>query len=363
VEATVTGPNGPVAGETVSFASSDPAEQIGSVTDNGDGTYSAKVTGSKKIESATITATDSSASPSVSGTASLAQVAPTVTVSLSPSTITADGRSHVTATATVTAGGASVSGDGVAFQSSDGGEKIGPATDNGNGTYTALITASTKVEQATITATDSSASPSVTGTATLTQLAPTTVKVTLSPTTITAGGRAQTLATATVVRGGAAAKTDSIAFSSSDPNELIGPVTNLGNGKYTAKITASEKVETATITATDTTPYPTVSAAAALKQVAPTISLALKPASILANGSAQSVATAIVTGGGKPVLSDAIVFTSSDPGEVIGPVTNLGNGKYTATITASHTIETATIKATDTSVNPHPSKTATLKQT
>ena len=76
-----------------------------------------------------------------------------------------------TATATVAAGANPVSGDTVTFSSSDSAEKIGPVTDNKNGTYTATITSSKTVGSATITAVDGSVSPGVSGQATLTQTA------------------------------------------------------------------------------------------------------------------------------------------------------------------------------------------------
>ena len=63
----------PVAGDHIGFASSDPGEKIGAVTDNKDGTYTATITSSTTIGTATITATDSSVTPAVSGQATLAQ--------------------------------------------------------------------------------------------------------------------------------------------------------------------------------------------------------------------------------------------------------------------------------------------------
>ena len=63
-------------------------------------------------------------------------------------------------------------------------------TDHGNGTYTATITSSTVVHAVTITATDSSVSPNVTGHATLTQTPgpATNVNYSLAPWSIVATG-------------------------------------------------------------------------------------------------------------------------------------------------------------------------------
>ena len=159
----------------MTFSSSDSAEKIGAVTDNKNGTYTATITSSKTVGSATITAADGSVSPGVSGQATLTQTAgpaSSVGVALSPASIVANGTSISTATATVKdAAGHGVGGDHVGFSSSDSAEKISAVTDNKNGTYTATITSSNTAHQVTITATDSSVSRSVSGRATLTQTA------------------------------------------------------------------------------------------------------------------------------------------------------------------------------------------------
>lgn len=95
-----------------------------------------------------------------------------VTVSLSPSSIFADGTSHSVATATVLdANGYLLVGEEVAFESTDAGQRIGPVTESGEGTYTARITASTKPGTARIFAFDESVGGEAFGFAELTQLA------------------------------------------------------------------------------------------------------------------------------------------------------------------------------------------------
>ena len=66
----------PVSGDSISIKSSG-AQQIGAVTDHGDGTYAAQVTASTVAGSSTITATDSSPSPSIKGSATLTQTSVT----------------------------------------------------------------------------------------------------------------------------------------------------------------------------------------------------------------------------------------------------------------------------------------------
>jgi Invasin, domain 3/Bacterial Ig-like domain (group 3) len=159
-----------VAGDKVGFTAS-AGETVGVVTDHRDGTYTATITSSTTVGSATITAADSSVTPAVSGTAILIQTAgppATVTVALSPSSIIANSTSTSTATATVTdIQGHPIPTDTVAFSSTDPGQFFGPASNHGDGTYSAQIRGSTTVGRATITATDGT----VSGQATLTQAA------------------------------------------------------------------------------------------------------------------------------------------------------------------------------------------------
>lgn len=110
--------------------------------------------------------------PSVSGHGTLIQFGPaeTVTVSLNPTSILANGTSTSTATATVDdINGNPVTGDHLTFTSSDPGERISAVTDHPNGTYTVTITSSTTPGTPTITATDTSVTPNISGNATLTQ--------------------------------------------------------------------------------------------------------------------------------------------------------------------------------------------------
>lgn len=93
-----------------------------------------------------------------------------VALSLSPSSIPADGQSVSTAIATVTdAGNNPVCGDTVQLSSPDSGQQLGALTDNGNGEYIGTIRSSMTPDQVAITATDVSVSPHVSGQATLTQ--------------------------------------------------------------------------------------------------------------------------------------------------------------------------------------------------
>ena len=173
VTATVTSQGNPVAGDAVSFASSDAGEKIGAVRDNGNGTYTATITSSTRAQLVTITASDSSVQPNASAQATLMQTpgpAARVKVALSPTSILANGTSQSTATVTVTdAQSRPIAGQHVGFTASDRGVHFGTVTDHRNGTYTGTLTSSTTPHPVTITATDSSVSPRISGKATLTQ--------------------------------------------------------------------------------------------------------------------------------------------------------------------------------------------------
>ena len=69
----------PCLASTVHLTSSDPHQTVGSVTDTGDGTYTATVTASWSAGASAITATDSSVAPSQSGQATLTQIATSAT--------------------------------------------------------------------------------------------------------------------------------------------------------------------------------------------------------------------------------------------------------------------------------------------
>ncbi len=372
-------------GDTIAFSSSDAGEQVSTTTNHNDGTYSATITSSTTVGTPTITAKDtsvtptilkdtSSVTPNVSGAATLTQTAGTagtVTVALSPASVVANGTSTSTATATVRdSSGHALTAETVTFASSDAGEHISSTTNHGDGTYTATITSSTRSGQATITATDTSASPNVSGTATLTQTPgpATSVTVALNPASIVANGTSTSTATATIKdANGNAVPMDVVAFATSDAGQHLGVVANHTDGTYTVTITSSTTVGQATITATDSSVTPNVSGTATLTQTAgpaATVTVALNPASIAADGSSTSTATATVRDAqGHLLTGDTVAFSSSDSGEHVSATTNHNDGTYSAVVTASTTAGPATITAKDSSVTPNVSGTATLTQT
>jgi large repetitive protein len=204
--------------------------------------------------------------------------AETVSVTLSPSSIVANGTSTSTATATVTAGTIPVLGQTVVFSSGDAKIHFSATVDNADGTYTATVTSSTVSRTAKITATDTTPATPVSGQATLT-LTPgpaTNIGLSLAPTTINADGLSYTTATATVSDAfGNPVPADNVVFSSSDPGETVLQVTSNGNGTYSALIRSSTTPGEDIITATDATVN--ISANALLVQTASLSALSLVP--------------------------------------------------------------------------------------
>jgi hypothetical protein len=185
------------------------------------------------------------------------------------------------------------------------------------------------------------------------------VTVSLSSPTITADGLSTTTATATVTDDGTPVSGDDVAITSSDPGQAITPVSDNGDGTYTATITSSETSGAATITATDNT-EPSASGSATLTEVAPTITVAVSPETIAADGKSTATATVTLTGvTGEPVPQQSVSVSTDGPASA-GPVTDNGDGTYTSVLTSTTTPGDVAVTGADTSVQPNVSQDATL---
>jgi hypothetical protein len=147
---------------------------VQAITDHGDGSYGAQIISSTKIHPVIVSAVVISVMPQVSGSATLSQTlgAPAfLTLSLTPSTVPANGIATTIASAAVfDAGGHSLARQPVALFSSDAAVGIGGVSDRGDGSYVATLRSSRTPHAVTVTATDSGASPAVSGSATLTEI-------------------------------------------------------------------------------------------------------------------------------------------------------------------------------------------------
>lgn len=278
------------------------------------------------------------------GTATINQYGPSahLAISLSSPSVTADGRSSVVATATATdSAGVGVPVDslgfGVAPGPNGGTASVGPVTNKGDGTYSATITAGTKADMVTVTATDSSSRPApLTASTSLAEIPgpASSVKVTLGQATLPSDGASTTTATAIVSDAfGNRRGSDTVTFATSG-HVTFSPTVNNMDGSYTTTITASTVAGTENITAKDGS----VTSAPAVLTVTPgpaaNIALSLGSSSINTNPPGSTTATATVTDvHGNAVKGDQVSMSTNGHAHV-GAVTDNGNGTYTATITA-----------------------------
>jgi adhesin/invasin len=329
---------------------------LSAVTDNGDGTYSATLTAGLTAGTAAITGTvngmsipDDDAVTLTTGSAS----ASTSTITASPTSIEADG----SATSTITVQlkddltvDLIAGGDAVSLATDLG--TLSGVTDNGDGTYTATLTAGLTAGTATITGTLNTVSMTNTATVTVTLLPdPATSTITASPTSIVADGTATSTITVqlkdvnstNVTTGG-----DAVTLATT--LGTLSAVTDNGNGTYTATLTAGLTAGTATITGTLNTVSMTNTATVTVTPLPAdpaTSTITASPTSIVADGAATSTVTVqlrdqnstnLTTGGDAVTLATTLGTLSG--------VTDNGDGTYSATLTAGTTVGTATITGT-----------------
>jgi adhesin/invasin len=329
------------------------------VVNNNDGTYTATITSSKTADTETYTANATHANKV--GTANLIETAgplTSFTLSLTPSTITADGADTSVATATAKDANDNPVKNEAVTMVTNGDSAVSSVTNHNDGTYTATITSSKTADAETITATAANAGKTATSVLTEQPGAATKVGLVLAPSTVTADGQSTSLATATVKdANNNPVKDETVVFSTGPKGDVtIGNTTNNGDGTYKATIISSTTadIETIKATATKSSAFGT----APLTEVpgpAANVDLVLAPTTVIANGTSTSKATATVTDVNDNPVTDEVVTIVTGGDATVGTVTNKGDGTYTATITSSTTADTETITATATKSN----KTAT----
>jgi hypothetical protein len=391
----VNGNNETAGGATVTITKQSGTGTIGSVTDNGNGTYSATVTAPILVGSGVFVAT-LGGNPVKSGTGS--QTLATVTYvpgtadatqsTLTPTSasITADGSSTQVLTVqakdangnNLTAGGATVT---ITKQSGSG--TIGSVTDNGNGTYSATVTSPTATGSGVFVATlGGSAVKSGTGSQTASTVAYTpgaanATQSTLTPTSssITADGSSTQVLTVqakdvngnNLTSGGA-----TVTITKQSGSGTIGSVTDNGNGTYSATVTSPTATGSGVFVATlggnpvksgtgsqtlATVTYTPGAANAAQSTLTPTSS------SITADGSSTQVLTVQakdVNGNNLTSGGSTVTITKSSGTGSIGSVTDNGNGTYSATVTSPTATGSGVFVAT---LGGNPVKSATGSQT
>ena len=258
----------------------------------------------------------------------------------------------------MTAGGATVVFS-VAGGSSTGTIAPSPATDNGNGTYTATFTGVLAGTATTVGATINSApvaSTPPTVTVTAGPISAATSVVSVSNDTIGSGGTATLTLQAHDAAGNAltiGGSTVAFTVTGGTSGGTVGPTTDHANGTYTA-------IFTAVAAGTQTTVHATIGASAVTSPL-PTITVtagAASPATSVLTVSADTIVSSAavklrlqakdalgnnLTSGGATVVFSRSGGTSTG---AIGATADSGNGVYTATFTAIVAGTATTISAT-----------------
>ena len=276
------------------------------------------------------------------------------TIAAQPTVIEADGAStsQITVQARFANGAnRTVGGDAVTLSTTSG--TLSAVSDNGDGTYTAVLTSANSAGTATITGTINGDPITSQATVTFQSGAPDPAETLLSATTtsLVANGTDQSTVTVQLRDTfGANLTTGGAVVTLSITSGSLSAVTDNGDGTYTATLTAPTQIGTATLTAAvngsptgttlefDYTAGPADLAESTLQAV---------PDQITANGTAQStIVLEVRDANGNLVGSGGQTVVFSTTSGTLGTVTDLNNGTYTIPITAPASPGSATVSAT-----------------
>lgn len=313
------------------------------------GTYTLEVTSDPALTPATSQAFQISPGPPSGATSE---------ISATPASIPANGTSTSTITVQLKdqfGNDLTTGGDNVTLSTTVGG--LGAPTDNGDGTYTATLTSSTTVGTATVSGTVNGAAITDTATVNFTTLPATRLEFDQPPTSEAAGAP---IAPPITVRAENALGNLDTNFNgpvtlaiASGPGDgvLSGTTTRAASGGVaTFNDLSIQRAGSYTLRATSGALTPDTSGPFQITPGPPspaTSEISANPVSIDADGSSTSTITvqlrdafgnALTTGGAAVTLSTTLGN--------LGPVTDNGNGTYTATLTSSTTVGTATISGT-----------------
>ncbi|CAM4490581.1 invasin domain 3-containing protein [Paenibacillus tarimensis] len=182
------------------------------------------------------------------------------------------------------------------------------------------------------------------------QVYPARSQITLNKTRMDADGANKALVMVTLLegRGLPIGRSEGIVQLSSTLGQL-GPVTDHGDGTYSAELTASMESGTAVITGTLNGNAMNTTASLYMAPLPPSIdhsTVTASPASIRADGSSTSTITVqLKDANGNLLSSGSHSVQLSTTGGVLGTVQNHGSGRYSASLTAPTTAGSATVTA------------------
>ncbi len=280
-----------------------------------------------------------------------------VEVASSEAQLPVDGTSTSTITVTVQDSGNPVTGDTVTVTADKG--TVGAVTETGNGEYTATYTAPRLIlvapDVAQITANSATTGESGNVSIALTPV-PTTVSVSVNPSTFMADTPSDGAVTVTVDRAGPVAdETVTLSLSPAVGSGSVGAVTNNGDGTYSATYTSGGTAGNVTLTATATGALVTDTANIVIN-AGPPAAIALSAAPMIVTSLGRSTITAMVTDANGNPAGATLTATNTGDGTV-GAFTATAFGTYTATYSApavpvgTQTTETVTVSTDGISEN------------
>lgn len=147
---------------------------------------------------------------------------------------------------------------------------------------------------------------------------------------------------------GQALPNETITVVSDDPAHTLTEVEDLGDGRYRAGVTASDRVGTATLTATVATTFPEVTGNVTLTQTlglpALTSTFSLSLTELPADGKATTEVTVSARDfQGRLIPGARMSLASTDPGQLLSELVETVPGEFTATVRASTTPGTSTL--------------------
>ncbi|MHC2999105.1 beta strand repeat-containing protein [Microbacterium sp. HJ5] len=339
---------------------------VGGVTPLGDGRYQATVTAPLAVGSGEFEFTVNGAAGTATATIDYVAGAPSLAQSLitaDPVTTTADGAATSTVTVTLRDAAGNVVTDSAAavviVVTNPGGTAgtVGATTDNGDGTYTATLTAPVLVGGTVVGFTVDGSNADATATVSHTVGAPSPSESTISaaPGSITANGSATSTATVVLRDANGNAFTASagvpVVISLVNGTGTVGATTDNGDGTYSATVTAPSApgsgevgftIDGASGTTTATVDY-TIGAPSAA-----TSTITAAPPTITADGvSTTTVTVQLRDAAGSALgagdadysaLTVTIVSAGGTAAGAIGAVTDNADGTFSAVVTAPRTV-------------------------
>ncbi|TFB15537.1 hypothetical protein E3V93_02355 [Microbacterium sp. 3H14] len=335
------------------------AGTVSVTSDNGDGTYDAVLTSDTMTGTAILTFTLEGVAGTQTASVEFVAGAPdpgTSTIEADPGFLEADGVSTSTITVRLLdASGNPVGGGGYDVEMATTAGSITTAVDNGDGTYTSILTAPTSTEPPSASVTfivdgaPATRSVVVAFVAGVQDAGSSTISV--SEDSIVADG--VSTSTVTVVVRDAFGNPvpglgDVVGISSSAGT--VGSVTDEGDGTYRAVLTSSTTAGTATVSFTVEDVPGTDTATVAFVAGSPdanSSTISVSEDSIVADGVSTSTVTVVVRDAfGNPVPGLGEVVGISSSAGTIGSVSDEGDGTYRAVLTSSTTAGTATVSFT-----------------